>query len=370
MSQTPVRPLDVVALADLQDLAAHRGPCASIFLPTARKGPETRQGPTRLANLLKEAAPRLAEEGVAKPEALLAPVARTLVDDVDFWQHQGDGLAVLVAEGIQRHFRLPATVGEHVTVNTRFRLRPLLPSAVGHEMFFLVALAKNSVRVFEASRLTIDELPTGAMVTSMEEALAHEDHERQLQHRSAGGASQQFHGHGAGDEVEKAALERYFRVVDAGLVELLGPTRRPVVLACVDYFLPIYQSVTALPNVASTVVAGNPEHRSALDLHQAAVAVMEPVWADERAQVVERFGALFGTGRALTEIDAIATAAAEGRVDTLLCTPEAFDPEAYGGDHDQRLDHAVADVLATHGTITAVDGAVAPGSRVTAVLRY
>jgi hypothetical protein len=144
--------MDLLTEATLAELAHHRGPAhLSLFMPTHRAGPETRQDPIRFRNLVSRASPLLAtHEGLSAHEAdeLLAPV-RELLDDHELWRHQADGLAVYAAPGLLRTVRVPLALDEEVVVGRRFRLRPLLPLLADDGRFYVLALSQNDVRLYE-----------------------------------------------------------------------------------------------------------------------------------------------------------------------------------------------------------------------------
>lgn len=270
--------VDLLTADIVKGLAAIDGPCASVFMPTHRHGPETQQGPIRLRNLLDRAVDGLRALDVAGPPAdeLLAPLW-ALVDDVPFWQHQGDGL-------------------------------------------------------------------------------------RQLQVRSVGGGGQ-FHGHGAGDEVDKAALERYLRAVDRGLAERLGPVEEPLVLASVGYYVPIFKAVSRHPRISDAAVDGNPERRSAPELHAGAWPLVEEHFSARAERLVEQYRQAAGTGRTATGPDEVASAAGEGRVDTLF----VGEGPAVG---DDPVDRALLDTLRHGGQVVGAHGVLEQGAGVAALLRF
>lgn len=376
--------IDLVSVGEVTDLGSTDGPCVSLFMPTHRFGPETLEDPVRLRHLIDTAALELRDNAVS--EAVIDDVSaplRALVDDAAFWQHQADGLAAYSAPGRFGRFRVPLPLAEQVTVAASFRVRPLLPLLSDDEAFFVLAVSQNSVRLLEATRFTIRAVEPGLTVGSMAEALADEDPERQLQYRSAGGEAQ-FHGHGAGAELDKAAVERFLRAVDRAVAERLGDSHRPLVLACVGYYLPIYESVTRYPNLMDTVVEGNPEHRSPAELHAAAWPVIEPLLARRLDAELDRFHDAVGTGNAITVIEEIVARAGEGRVDTLFV---AEGPALWGRvdpDDDtvtiatqpsiaceDLVDRAVLDTLNRGGTIRAADAAMIGTDTVAAaLLRY
>lgn len=355
--------IDVISPAHVTALAAAGGPCVSVLMPTHRRGPETRQGPVRLRNLIAEAERALADldDGAVDADRLLAPL-RDLVDDAAFWQHQGDGLVLYVSSDHVARFRLPLELAEEVRVGPSFRVAPIVPMLSGDGRFFVLALSQGSVRLFDASRDRIGELDLGRVPASMEEALAHEDPEKQLQVRSGlGTTTAAYHGHGVGDEVDKAAVERFVRAVATGLEQHLGATDQPLVLASVGYYLPMLRAATSLA-VVDAMVEGNPEHRSAEDLHAAAWPLVEPIFTERGERHRERYGDAKGTGTAIADLQEVTSAAAEGRVETLFVAPE---PDA-----DPRVDQAVLDTLSHGGRVVAVDLPIDGDGPAAALLRY
>jgi hypothetical protein len=365
-----VRDTDPVTAADLRALAQIAStPKVTIHLPTHRKGAEVRQDPVQLRNLVDDAAHQLAETGHgASVDAVLGPV-RKLVNDTSFWQHQCDGLAVFASTDVHRWFRVPLELPASVTVGQSFHVAPLAPLLSGDGEFLVLTLSQNDVRLFAATRWTIRELDLGSTPTSMAEALAHEDPERQLQARSVGGGDAMYHGHGPGDH-DKAAVERFIRAVDHGLHDLLGADPRPLVLACVGYYAPIFRSVTRHAHVIDALVEGNPEHLKPAELHAAAWACIAPRHAQADATAWSRYGEALGTGNTVENLDDACDRALEGRVDTLFVA-DHLDGVSPGESGDDRLDRAMLATLVASGSVVSVDAAQLPTGRpAVALLRY
>ncbi|HEX2048915.1 MAG TPA: hypothetical protein VHF27_14215 [Acidimicrobiales bacterium] len=363
---------DLLSRRELRRLAeVGEGPCVSILLRTHRAGRETEQDRIRLKNHLSEAEHLMS----AWPgrESMLAP-AHDLVDDRVFWRYQADGLALFIAPGLFRVYRLPLPLPEKVLVADAFHLVPLLPLLTGDATFFILALSQKSVRLFEATRFTIVELDPPDLPRSMAEALAHEDREKQLQVRSAptlggGGGPALFHGHGGGDEEKKEALERYFRAVDRSVVRALGDEQRPLVLAAVDYYLPIYRAVTAYRPVVDDAVSGNPVAWPVKELHARAWALVEPGFSQTRERALSLFRSLHGTGLTVSTVGEIAAAARQGRIDLLLATTGAGD--GTGDDDTEMINAAALQTLLTGGNVYVVEPDMMPESLpAAALLRY
>ena len=375
-----------ISMADIRRLAQVEGPCVSLFLPTQSSGAETMQGPIRLGNLVEAADREMGAAGVSKRERwnMLDPIRR-LKEDFDFWQHQSLGLAIFSAPSEIVILRVRAPLEEEATVSRHFRIRPLLPFISGQSTFFLLALTENDVRLFEATAHGMTELELGPIPASQSDALWFEDPESQLQtHRSGGEAPGGFHGHGLGEELRKESLERYFRLVDKGLHERIGHTRRPLMLACVAYYEPIFRSVSDYPVIIDEIIEGSPENVSAEALYARAWPLMERTDARDIEGIVGRYNELAGTGMTASGIEEVLGLATEGRVETLLVAEDA--PEQWGSRNEtsgavemseQRrtldtdlVDLAVIESIQHGGSIQIIPRDTAGQIEVAAILRY
>jgi hypothetical protein len=375
---------DPILMSDVASLGSVDGPCVSLFMGTHRFGPETTtQDPVRLRNLVESARSAMSDAGTepAVIDEILDPVS-ALVDDSSFWQHQSDGLAVFSARGRFERFRVQLPLAEEATVAGSFRVRPLLPAVTGDDRCFVLALSQKSVQLFEATSTMMSRLDSESLPESMDVALAFEDPERQLQSHSVGGRDVAFHGHGMGGEVDRDEVERFLRAVDRGVIEALGDARDPLVLACVESYLPIYRSVSRYPNVADEVIAGNPEHRPMAELHGAAQLIVQPHVAARTDAMIARFHSAAGTGNTADNLPDVLAAARDGRVAQLFVTigdPVWGHLDEQGslslaarsiGDEDL-VDRAVYETLAHHGEVVVTDPeTLGASSAAAALLRY
>jgi hypothetical protein len=384
--------MDLLSKAELRALIAERaGPCISIYLPTHRTGPETRQDPIRFKNLLKQAEERLHAGGVKRGEVEKV-LARLwgLQKEEGFWRYRGDGLAVFASPENFRYFRLPFQFSELVVSAERFHIKPLLALMTVDGQFYVLALSQKQVRLLQGTRQSVGELDLENVPKSLRDALGLEEKEKQLQfHTAARGASAIFHGQGsAGDETDhKKDLLRYFRAINRGLCELLGAERVPLVLAGVDYLLPIYREANSCAELVGEAIIGNPEGLTAAELHTRAWAILEPHFRREQEAAAAHYRALAGTGRASGDLNEIVSAAHHGRIESLFVAVgvERWGKFEEGGArlemHDRRqpgdedlLDLAAAQTLIHQGRVYAVSPAELPAggaaSPVAAVFRY
>jgi hypothetical protein len=383
--------MDLIRKADLNDLIeGGPGPCVSVFLPTHRAGPATEQDRIRLKNLLGDAEEALLASGeLRSPEVrdLLAP-ARDLERERLFWEYQSDGLAVFIRRGWFRFYRIPLSLQSVAAVGDRHHVAPLLPLFTGDGYFFVLALSQNEIRLLGGSRQSVDQVDLPDVPTSLVDALRHDDREKQHLFHLAGGGGRPgraiFHGHGIGGEIRKDQILRYFRHVDRGLHELLGNERAPLVLAGVEYLLPIYRDAATYPHLVDGGITGNPEGLSDDQLHGQAWALIEPVFRRERQQAADRYRDLAGTGLGPSELEEVLLRSHEGRVEVLFIAvgehqwgaSDAETSEVTLRDHPEAKDEDLLNLAAVRtlqrgGVVYAVGRDEMPGPRsLAAILRY
>ncbi len=287
-------------------------------MPTHQAGPDTRQDPIRLKNLLTEAEEGLVDAGMRRTVAkdTLAPVW-ALQENYEFWQHQSTGLAVFVEHDFLRYYRLPLTVPELAVVTPRFHLKPLLPIFTNDLLFYVLAISMNDVRFFECTPFGQELCNVSEMPDSMAEALWADDRETSLQFRSFSsvgrGDISMFHGN---SEVDKRnELLRYFQKVDPPIARYLGESKAPLVLAAVDYLVPTYRDASASRQITERHISGNPDELGPEELREQAWEIARERIEAGIAADAARYAEMRGTGKTGNEVAEVAAAAANGRVD-------------------------------------------------------
>lgn len=386
--------MNTLSKNELQALSGKQlEPCISIYLPTHRAGKEVEQDPIRFKNLLRQVEKDLSERGRRSLQIneWLEP-AKQLLSDSFFWSHQSDGLAVFIAPKEFHHYRVPQKFDELAVISGRFHLKPLLPLLSGNARFYFLALSQNQARLFQGTRYSVSEVELKNVPKSLAEALQYDDPERQLQFHTRAPAAKgeraaMFHGHGAGhidEAVHKKDILRYFQQLDKGVQDLLRNERAPLVLAGVDYLLPIYREANSYQHLLDEGVLGNPDELSTENLRERAWAVVQPHFQKAQQEAVAKYRQLANTGRAANELKDVVPAAYHGQVDFLFVnlgmqvwgTFEQNDGEiqihqkAEPGDEDL-LDSAAIQTFLNRGTVYAVAADEMPDKTpVAAVLRY
>jgi len=369
--------------------------CVSIYMPTHRTGTEAQQDPIRLKNLLSEAEKHLSAQGVGTRavQKMLDP-ASMLLQDPNFWQHQSDGLAIFLSSNRVRRYRLPLNFEELVVVTDHFHINPLLPLFTGDGQFYILALSQNEVRLLLGTRHSVSEVDIGQVGGSLAEAIPSLNHQMSLQlHTSgstsgvSGSGSVTFHGQGGGsDDSAKNELLRYFRLVSDGLTEFLRGDRVPLVLAGVEYLLPIYKEANTYPDLIDMVIKGNPDFLSADELHKNVWEIIRPLFQAAQEEALAHYQQLSGQAseRVADTLEKIVPAAYHGKVETLfvaagvqqwgILNPITNEIEIH--DPRESSDEPLMDVVAVQtylkgGTVYVVEPEMVPGgTNAAAVLHY
>jgi hypothetical protein len=371
--------MDFLTQEDIRTLIETQGEwCVSLFMPTVRAGAEVQQNPIRFKNLLRRAEERLAELGVRVPDIadLLKP-AEWILNNPDLWRGNSDGLAVFAGPDQWKHYHLPTDFEEMVMVERRFHIKPLLPLLSREEFFYILAISQDQVRLLEGTRYSIGEIELANVPQSLTEALQRDEYRRVM--RSAAGG-------GGAEEQTKLDIRRYFQMIDRGLRDLLADKRIPLILAGVDYLLPLYRETNTYSHLLAEGLAGNPETLTAKDLHQRAWQIVKPIF--EQAQNEQRALYLELSGRederATDNIKRVVQAAHEGRVGALFVARGVQEwgvyrahshnvhvhPAHQPGDQDL-LDLAAARTFVSGGAVYVVEPDQVPGGGMAAaVLRY
>jgi hypothetical protein len=135
-----------------------------------------------------------------------------------------------------------------------------------------------------------------------------------------------------------AELRNYFERFDDALGKIDVDRKAPVVLAGVEYLLPIYRdAATTFQNICEDALRGNMEVEKAEDLHAAAWEIVEPHFLQERRKAAERFGDLTGSGRSSTELNDVLPAAHDGRVESLFVARGVRVWGSYDGGENRRI---------------------------------
>lgn len=386
--------MDTLKKTDLEQLIEANGQWhISLYMPTHPVGQEHLQDPIRLKNLLSQVEKDLLAYDVRRPdvEQILRP-AEELLTNKEFWQTEGSGLAVFLSRDLSRIYRLSAGFDELAIVGKSFYVQPILPLLNGNQNFYLLTLSQNLTRLFIASRDNLSEVELIDTPRSMSEALQMDDLQKNLGFQtsteSSGTGSERAAIHyGQGEETNKKELmRRYFQQVDEGIARVVENSTIPMVIAGVDYLLPIFRETTSYKNIVEAGIGGNADRQDLTELHAQAWKLVEPTFLDNQQKAIDRFLEFHGqqNGLATSSLDDAVKAAIGGRVETLIvplgvqkwgrydpATDSVHFDEEPTPENEDMINYAAAQTILNSGSVYAVPADQLPGGEdVAAILRY
>ena len=388
--------MTIFSLDELKNLVQNpQYPCVSLYLPMERLGGETRQNPIRFKNLIREAEKRLDEMGLRPTESvnLLKPAME--LDNIGFWENQNQGLVIFSSPNLFRYYCLPISFPQLAIVGQNFHIKPLLELINNDGKFYILALSQNHVKFYSGTRYKLDEIAVENMPQNLEATLLEDEFQKGVQHRvgtprSVSYAAQQpgsVHGQGSSDrEKHEREILNFCYAVDTALHETLRDEKAPLILAGVDYLLPIYQKANTYPHFLETGITGNVELMKTEELNRAAWEIVSPLFAQEYEDIMAVYLQLAGeeSTKITNDIKTIIPAAYYQRVDTLFVPLKQhiwgkFDlPNATvelhpapAPDDEDMLDFAVIHTILNGGRVYTLEPEAMPsGVKVAAICRY
>jgi hypothetical protein len=268
---------------------------------------------------------------------------------------------------------LPVPVNEQVVAAPHFFITPLLPLLERAEFFFVLALSRKQVRLFQANGDDIHLVQVEGLPRNLEEALQGEVSEKQSGFRSlpmsVGGGGRQaiFYGQGAGPDERKDELLRYSRVIATALHTRLKDESAPLIIAGTRSLARMYREANTFPFLVDEIVEGNPDKLRPAALRERAARLLEPHLHRARREALAQYEQLMGTGRSSSDVKVIVPAAFEGRIHALFVNSAtekwgSYDPTTklvtLGEGHERRGDElsnlAALETLRHHGQVFAL----------------
>ncbi|CAN5824374.1 hypothetical protein BH23ACT4_BH23ACT4_14780 [soil metagenome] len=338
----------------------------SIAIPTHVRGREVSQDRIQLKNRLADLDSALETAGVKSRERASQLAAATgLLDDVEFWEHQSEQLALYIDDdgGILPIAVTRASDGTPTVVSTVYHLRHVLSDLHPVRLPVLV-LTENAVKLYSATETDIEEVPAD-LPASLKDVNWFVDRETQRQqHPDRAGSSRNRHGHESSNRADEDTA-RFLRAVrDAIPADLLVA---PLVVLGEDSLVSRFENISEAP-VSSPENSGI-DDLSAGAIHEMARPELERLRAETKAAHSSQALNQLGLGMATTELEAALGDAVSGRLSEIVLFADAepvwgrFDPislhaetteEPGLGDSDL-INRLVAESLATGAEIVLTD---------------
>ncbi len=317
-------------------LADHEPPCISLYQPTHRQHPANAQDPIRFRNMLRSLESSLTE---AYPDTDMAARMEpffAIAQDLEFWKHRTEGLAILSSPSSFDVIDLQRPVSELLVVADTFHTKPLLRVVQSADRYQILVLNRHDAKLFEGNRHALDPVPLTNVPSTITEALGEEltaAYSNTVAHGgNAGGRTGHTGGgmhHGGGgkkDEVE-VDMYRFFRVIDRAILEHHSrPSGLPLMLAALPEHHAPFREISHNPFLMAEGIEMNADALDTEQLREAAWAHAEPMYVARLASLVDDYESAQAHSRGSDDLWQVAEAAVAGRVATLLVEADRVIP--------------------------------------------
>jgi hypothetical protein len=396
--RTPVVPEQlpgVLTRERFAELANFKGDCCiSIFLGSHASGVDVNEhfDPVNFKNQLQEVSRRLADKGHDQGyvQRLLQP-GFDLVRDNDFWTALSPGLAVFIADGFFKYIKMPVVPTEDLVIEGTFYVTPLIPIMSSKEYFYLLVISKQCAKLFKADAWGMQTVPLD-LPQSIEEVKRLSGNDattfrtgesgRRSPYTAQVGA---FHGAGGGNPNGKDNTLVYFEAVDDILWEkVFNKENAPLLLAGVEYEIPIYRSACDYHNLWPEPLTGNRDRQETRALYQEAKELMKPYFEQRVNKALELYMNNSANGKTSSIAADVIPATYYSQVSHLfVCKGEhiwgTFDEmsnelnfhDTVDEDGEDLIDNAVEKTLANGGEVFLLDKEKMPAqSQIAAIMRF
>jgi hypothetical protein len=247
---------------------------------------------------------------------------------------------------------------------------------------------KQKTRLYRADAFGIRYINVPELPDGIDDVVHFEEKDDQKLFRtdtSGAGQGANFHGIGSGKPDDKANIAMYFDEVDETLMKsVLNTENAPLVLAGVEYLIPIYKQVAKYKNIWSEPLTGNHEYEDLNTLYTQATAVVAPYFMERVNKAKQIYGNQSATALTSSVVEDVVPAAYYGRIGSLFVrrnehlwgTFDEMKNELVI--HDNReaqdedlIDKAVMKTLLNGGEVYIVEKEAMPAdSQLAAIMRY
>jgi hypothetical protein len=376
----------------LQEIANYTSNCCiSVYIPTHQSGVAVNEqmDPIAFKNALQQIESTLKNRQFDQHTiARILKPGYDLLRDEAFWYVLSPGLGLFIADGYFKFMKLPETPAEKILINTSFYLTPLVPFFLSKEYFYLLVISKKQAKLFRADNfgmkyIAVKELPNGVDdVVHFEE----KDDQKLFRTGSSGaGEGANYHGIGGGKPDEKENISMYLEEVDETLwKEILHNEHAPLLLAGVEYLIPLFKKVSHYQYIWDKNITGNLEYSDEQQLYRQAREMMEPYFRERLNKAKETYGNQSATALTSSVIEDVIPAAYYARISQLFVDKDAqiwgtFDEQAnqltlheqQEENDDSLMDKAVMKTILNGGEVFIVDKEDMPAqSSIAALMRY
>lgn len=209
---------------------------------------------------------------------------------------------------------------ELVVVADSFHIKPLIRIVQSADRYQILCLDRHVALLYEGNRDSLDPVELTKVPATITEALGEEltePHQTVASYgevRSALGGSRgqraMHHGHGAKKDEVDIDTERFFRVIDRGILEHHSrPSDLPLMLAALSEHQGEFRAISQNPHLLPEGITTNPDALSVEQLRVEVWRKIEPLYLERLAGLVDSYQAAKSRGLGSDDVSEVALAA-------------------------------------------------------------
>jgi hypothetical protein len=295
----------------------------------------------------------------------LNPV-RELLDSEKTW---GRGVVLYRSADLFQHFQVDHLSEDFVTVGERFELRPLLSLMARDQEVYVLALSQKHTRLLRFANRRAEEVPLPERTPrSLQDWMQTSTPDHVMENRAtagpgSGSSKGVMFGTNSDDDREPEYLSHFFKAVDKGVHEVLKNGSAPLILAGVEFELPLYRRENSYTHLVEQAIHGAPDGMGHGELEKRVLELTDTRFSAPLQKILNEFEGYRNKSHVMFSPHQVLQASKEGRVRTLLIHGNA--PQ------DEKFNIAAIETLNHKGEAYEVPpGEMPEGAAIAAVLRY
>ena len=301
-------------------------PVISIYVDTHIKKPDRLENPIRFKNLVKEVQASLKEKEFKGFKDLFS-LFKEMEEDALFWEGATESMAILGDEEACIVYKLPVNVKSLAIVSDSYYIKPLLRSFQSYGHYHVLGLNRDNFILFEADRYGIYPLLVDEKDATMEGVLGTEKTAPHLSVASIGGDQSMYHGHGGAKDERKVDQEKFFRHVDAFVLEQYSKIQKsPLILVSPDEHQGEFRKLSKNQYLIDAGIKIDVDALDKKSLYDKVQNVMQELFKKELKERMNSFSEACAKELGSDDRVQIGQAIAEGRVATLYLEENTVHP--------------------------------------------
>jgi len=301
-------------------------PVISIYVDTHIKKPDRLENPIRFKNLVKEAQASLKDKEFKGFRDLFS-LFKEMEEDALFWEGATESMAILGDEEECIVYKLPVNVKSLAIVSDSYYIKPILRSFQSYGHYHVLGLNWDNFILFEADQYGIYPIPVDEKDATMEGVLGTEKTAPHLSVASIGGDQSMYHGHGGAKDERKVDQEKFFRHVDAFVLEQFSKLHKtPLILVSPDEHQGEFRKLTKNNYLIEAGIKIDVDSLDKKSLYEKVQDVMQELFKKELKERMDNFSEAHAKDLGSDDRVQIGRAIAEGRVATLYLEESKVHP--------------------------------------------